>query len=364
MPDYKIISGDSHIVEPPDLWTKGIEARFRARAPRIERKVGGYRGVESDWWVADGADIQAYGDIAQAGVRYDQPEEITRSGKWEDVPESAYNPDKMVAALEIDDVWGAIIQPAQGLFWYRLPDSDLLSAVCRAWNNYVADFCQHYPKRLRGIAMINLDDVEEGCRELERCASIGVGGAFIPVYPLPDRPYNHPIYDRFWWTAQDLGLPLLLHIATTRPGVPGCEFTANREDLTGAGFSTASHWVQYSLAAMVFAGVFDRYPGLKVGSVEFETSWVPHLLRRMDFTYAERLELTHGYRSKRGLCPSEQWHENMFIEFMEDDEGIQMRHMIGVDNMVWGNDFPHSESTWPRSMDFLDRVFQGSPEEE
>ena len=68
--------------------------------------------------------------------------------------------------------------------------------------------------------------------------------------------------------------------------------------------------------------------------------------------------------SKRGLCPSEQWHENMFIEFMEDDEGIQMRHMIGVDNMVWGNDFPHSESTWPRSMDFLDRVFQGSPEEE
>jgi predicted TIM-barrel fold metal-dependent hydrolase len=71
-----------------------------------------------------------------------------------------------------------------------------------------------------------------------------------------------------------------------------------------------------------------------------------------------------GWRSKQGFLPTDYWHQNFFVEFMEDDAGIQMRHLIGVDNMLWGNDFPHAESTWPQSMQFLDRIFQGVPDEE
>ena len=157
-------------------------------------------------------------------------------------------------------------------------------------------------------------------------------------------------------------MPLLLHIGTPRGGVPGCEFTMNLGELTGAGRSTTDYWVRYSLSAMIFAGVFDRYPKLRVGSVEHEAAWIPHWLKQMDFTYRERPVFTKGWRSKDGLLPSDYWRRNMFVEFMEDDLGVQLRERIGVDTMLWGSDFPHAESTWPKSRDFLDRMFAGVPE--
>jgi predicted TIM-barrel fold metal-dependent hydrolase len=258
-------------------------------------------------------------------------------------------------------VWGSVLQPSQGLFWYRLPDSALLSEICRVYNDWIADFCLANPARLKGIAMLNVDDVEDGCRELERVADLGLVGAFIPVAPHPERPYRHPIYDRFWWTAQECNIPLLLHIGTPRGGVPGCEFTMDLGELTGAGRSTTDYWVRYSLGAMLFAGVFDRYPRLKIGSVEHETAWIPHWLKQMDFTYLERPVFTKGWRSREGMLPSEYWRRNMFVEFMEDDLGIQLREHIGVENMLWGSDYPHAESTWPRSQEFISRIFKDAP---
>ena len=93
-------------------------------------------------------------------------------------------------------------------------------------------------------------------------------------------------------------------------------------------------------------------------------AWIPHWLKQMDFTYRERPVFTKGWRSREGMLPSDYWHRNMFVEFMEDDLGVQLRDVIGVNNMLWGNDFPHAESTWPRSREFLDRIFAGVPEED
>jgi predicted TIM-barrel fold metal-dependent hydrolase len=264
----------------------------------------------------------------------------------------------------MDGVWGACLQPSQGLFWYRLPDSELLTALCAAYNNWIADFCHAAPSRLKGIGMLNVDDIDAACQELERCVELGLVGAFLPVYPLPDRPYRHPIYDRLWWTAQDLEMPLLLHIGTPRGGIPGCEFTMDINELTAAGLVNSDYWIRYSLTAMIFAGVFERYPRVRVGSVEHETAWIPHWLKQMDFTYRERPTLTRGWKSRQGLLPSDYWHRNMFVEFMEDDYGVRLRDVIGVDNLLWGNDFPHAESTWPRSRAFLGRILAGVPEVE
>ena len=359
MADYKLISADSHIVEPPDLYTSRIEPRFRDRAPRLERRKTA-RGSEYDAWFYDDQQVGTLGAVIQAGQRFEDPSQIDFLGVWEGVRKAAYEPAAMLEELELDGVWGACLQPSQGLFWYRLPDSAMLSAICKAYNDWIADFCKPCPERLKGIAMLNVDDVDEACQELERCAQLGLVGAFIPVYPLPDRPYRHAIYERLWWTAQDLDIPLLLHIATNRGGIPGCEFTMNIEELTAAGRSTTDHWVRYSLTAMIFAGVFDRYPRLKVGSVEHEMAWIPHWLKQMDFTYRERPVFTKGWQSRSGMLPSDYWHRNMFVEFMEDDIGVQLRHIIGADNMLWGNDFPHAESTWPQSQEFLDRLFAGA----
>jgi predicted TIM-barrel fold metal-dependent hydrolase len=356
MAAYQLISADCHIVEPPDMFISRIEPKFRDRVPRMERHRT-RTGREYDAWYIDGVRAGTVGSVIQAGKRFEDPSQIDFLGLWEDVRKAAYDPHAMIKELEIDGVWGACLQPSQGLFWYRIPDSALLSAICRVYNDWIADFCKPYPDRLRGIGCLNVDDVHEACQELERCAKLGLVGVFIPVYPLPDQPYRHPIYERLWWTAQDLDIPLLLHIGTTRGGIPGCEFTMNINDLTAVGLSTSDHWVRSSLTALIFAGVFDRYPRLKMGSVEHETAWIPHWLQQMDFIYRERPTLTNRWKSREGMLPSDYWRRNMFAEFMEDAIGIHLRDIIGVDNLVWGNDFPHAESTWPKSREFLDRIF-------
>src|SRR6266851_4405660 len=361
MAEYKLISADSHIVEPPDMYAGRIAPKFRDRAPKMERRKTP-TGREYDAWVIDGLQVGTLGAVMQAGQRFEDPSQIDFLGVWEDVRPAAYDPHAMIKENELDGVRGACLQPSQGLFWYRIPDSELLSAICRAYNDWIADFCRADPDRLKGIAMLNVDEVDEACQELERCATLGLVGAFIPVSPLADRPYRHPIYERLWWTAQDLNVPLLLHIGTPRGGIPGCEFTMDVNALTVAGLVNSDYWLRYSLTAMIFAGVFDRYPRLRVGSVEHETAWIPHWLTQMDLTYRERPTLTRGWKSRQGLLPSDYWHRNMFVEFMEDAYGVRLRDVIGVDNMLWGNDFPHAESTWPQSRAFLDRIFTGVPE--
>ena len=363
MAEYKLISADSHIVEPPDMYSSRIDPKFRDRAPKMERRKT-ESGRQYDAWMINGMQVGTLGAVMQAGQRFEDPSQIVFLGVWEDVRKGGYDARSMIVENEEDGVWGSCLQPSQGLFWYRLPDSGLLTEICRVYNDWITDFCKPYPERLKGIAMLNVDDVEEGCRELERAKKLGLVGAFIPVSPLPDKPYRDPAYDRLWATAQDNEMPLLLHIATNRAGVPGCEFTINVGELTGAGRSTTDHWVRYSLSAMVFAGVFDSFPRLKVGSVEHETAWIPHWLKQMDFTYRERPVFTKGWKSQSGMLPSDYWRRNMFVEFMEDDLGVELRQHIGVDNMLWGSDFPHAESTWPKSQDFLGRIFAGVPEED
>src|SRR6266576_2345921 len=310
---YKLISADSHIVEPPDLYSSRFEPKLRERAPRMERHKTP-AGREFDAWMLDGMQVGTL---------------------------------------------GAVLQPSQGLFWYRIRDGKLLSEICRVYNDWIADFCKPYPDRLKGIAMLNVDDVDDACQELERCAKLGLVGAFIPVAPLPEFPYRHPIYERLWWTAQDLNQPLLLHISTPRFGVPANEFTTDSTEMTASGRSTTDYWVRYSMGAMLFAGVFDRYPRLKIGSVEHEASWIPHWLKQMDFVYTERPVFTKGWKSREGLLPSEYWRRNMFVEFMEDDIGVKLRDYIGVETMLWGSDYPHAEATFPRSQQFLARMFDG-----
>jgi predicted TIM-barrel fold metal-dependent hydrolase len=114
---------------------------------------------------------------------------------------------------------------------------------------------------------------------------------------------------------------------------------------------------------MIFSGVFERYPDLKLAIVEFELAWVPHLLSSMDYTYRERHEEAL-YRFKDGMRPSDFFHRNVFLSFQEDAIGIRLRDIIGVDNMMWGSDYPHSESTFPQSRQILSQILAGVPEDE
>ena len=363
MSNYRVISSDNHVFEPADLWATRGEAKFRDRAPRIVHLEGVEGVANGDWWFCDGRKVVGAFAGAQTGVRFEEPEKLSMDSSIEDVRPGGYIPEEHIKDMDIDGIDVSIVYPTVGLLLYSVPDSELLTSTFRTYNDWVGEFCSAIPKRLKGIAMLNIDDVQEGVRELERCAKSGFVGAMITVYPPEERSYDKPEYEPLWAAAQDLAMPLSLHIGTNRPG-PGQAF-ADLDSATAAFVSNVDHWVRMSLANMIFSGVFERYPKLQVGSVEMELSWVPHFLDRMDYNYTQRAqEFSDAYRFKQGALPSDFFHSNVFLGFQEDALGIRDRHIIGVDQLLWGGDYPHQESTFPRSRQIIEEILVDCTDEE
>ena len=351
-----VLSSDSHVFEPPDLWTTRIDAAFRDRAPRIQRMDGADQIVIEADQVLSGIGL-----ISNAGARFEAPETISGRARFEDVHRGGYDPHQHLADMRLDGIAGEVLYPSQGLFYFRVKDPALMSAIFRTYNEWLAEFCATDRARLKGIAMINLDDVGEGIKELERTARLGLAGAMISEYPLEERRYDQPEYEPFWAAAQALGMPLSLHTATRRQGrIRGAPGKTLRDASSRA---TKVIGPATSLCDMIFSGVFERYPRLIVAVVEFELSWAPYLLDQMDYTYRERHEEAI-YRFKDGLRPRDFFHRNVVLSFQEDAVGIRLRDLIGVDNMMWGSDYPHSESTFPQSRKILAEILAGVPDDE
>ena len=178
MSSYQVISSDSHVVEPEDLWTTRVEPMFRERAPRIVRDEGGF-----DYWYCDGRKLMAAGIGGQVGKRFDEPETLTIDSVYEEARPGGYIPEEHIKDLDTDGVDVSMVYPTVGLVLYGVPDSDLLTEIFRAYNDWLAEFCKPFPNRLKGIAMINVDDVQSGVKELERCSKMGLAGGMITVYP-------------------------------------------------------------------------------------------------------------------------------------------------------------------------------------
>ena len=193
----------------------------------------------------------------------------------------------------------------------------------------------------------------------------GFIGATIPSYNLR-LPYSSPEFDLLWAAAQDLDMPLSLHIATPRPeaGVVWDHLATDSFAFANHLLANGDHWVRLSFYDMIQTGVFDRFPKLMVGSVEHELNWVPYFLERMDYDYNERATGRQGYRIMNEMLPSDVFHSNCFVDFQEDALGIKHRDIIGVDNILWGSDYPHTESTWPRSRQFIESTLAECTEEE
>ena len=359
MADYRVISSDSHVAEPDDLWTTRAESKFRGRAPHIEHLE------EGDFWFCDGVRI---GSMSASGVnlglRFDQREKLRiEQIRVEESRPGGYIPEEHVKDMDIDGVDVSILYPTVGLFQFRVPDSDLLTSCFRTYNDWLAEFCKPFPQRLKGIAMLNIDDVGQSVKELERCAKMGLAGGMMTVYPSSGQGYYLPKYDRLWAAAQDLGMPIGMHQLTERPGQESGENTG-RTFMRASIPTNTDHWIRMSISDMIFTGVFERFPKLQIGAVEFELSWAPHFLERMDFNYDERSARNEFHRFKNDMFPSDFFHRNVFLGFQEDGLGIKLRDMIGVDQILWGSDYPHTESTFPRSRQVLEEILVDCSEDE
>ena len=356
MSSYRILSSDDHVYEPVDLWTTRMEPAYRDRGPRVQRIEDG-----TDYWFCDGQQMTSVIGGTLVGVRFEDTDKLILGDVKENITLGGFIPEEHVKDMAIDGIDVSILYATAALMFYETPDSDLLTEICRCYNNWVAEFCGSYPKQLKGIAALNTDDVDSAIRELERCAHLGLAGAMISVHPHQDRSYDSPIYEPFWAAAESIGMPLSLHVTSNRPG-PGQMFFVGTAK--PAVFVEVGHWMRMSLAHMIFSGVFERHPKLQVGSVEHELAWVPHFLERSDYTYTQRVAGPDWHRFSEDMLPGDYFHRNVFVSFQEDAVGIQMRNLIGVDNMLWGSDYPHAESTFPKSREILEDILSDCSEED
>jgi predicted TIM-barrel fold metal-dependent hydrolase len=351
-----LLSSDSHIVEPPDLW-KGREGSLGDRMPRVVSLADG------DWWFVDNRKTMSFLGI-QTGQRFEnEPEKLRTSGAFEQVRPAAYEPAAYVKENESDGIYGSVIYPSQGLVLFSVPVSDVVTQAMKGYNDWIAEFCRSQPARMKGLAMVNLDDIDDAVSELQRCRALGLAGALVTVAPPRWQPFRSDAYDRFWAAAQDLDMPLSLHTATERgdPRVGDAAFVLDVKAVPPAAFINKDYAIRQAFAELIFAGVFERHPKLRVGSVEHELSWIPYFLGQMDYTYTQRPRRGPEWKRFRdpNALPSDFFRRHAFASFQEDDVAMRVRDVIGVSGLMWGSDYPHTESTFPRSRQILARVLRG-----
>ena len=354
--DVTLISTDSHVIEPPDLWTERIDPAYADRAPRLVPEDDG------DWWYADGFRLQSVTGGTDAGVRFQDQTKLRMAARMDEVRKGAYEPDAKLVDMDIDGVDREVVYTTIGLRLWRVPDAGYVRATFRAYNQWIAEFCTAAPARLAGVALVLTDDIDDAVTDLRDAAAMGLKGAQITVYPGDGRPYDHPGYEPLWAAAAELHMPLSLHIGSNR--LVGAPVQDTKFLVKPSQYVTASHWVEVSIADMTFSGVFERHPELMIVSLEHEAAWAAHFVNLMDYTYTQRARRAAWHRFKDDTLPSDFFRSNVFISFQEDPLALPLRSSIGVGNLVWGSDYPHHETTFPHSREVLDDVFAGVPDDE
>jgi predicted TIM-barrel fold metal-dependent hydrolase len=334
---HPIISADSHITETPTTYLDNIEPAFRERAPRIQSTEAG-----DVFWI-DGMKIPVpLGIVAAAGK---PAEQIRMMGtRFEDLHRGGWDPHARLADQDRDGVAAEVIYPTVGMAICNHRDLDYKKACFDAYNRWIAEYCAAAPTRLLGAGQTAMRTPAEGIADLERIKALGLRGVMLPGHPGVE-DYDWAAYDEFWEAAVELGLPLSFHILTTRDSAP------TRGPRMNA-FLAVIRGCQDIMGTLVLGGVFERHPKLKVVCVEADAGWVPHYMYRMDHAFKRhRNWLPPGQELSK--LPSEYFAEHIYVTFQDDWVAFKTANLMNWRRLMWANDFPHSDSTWPWSQDLL-----------
>ena len=364
MASMHIISADSHMLEPGDLWVERVDDKFKDRAPRVLPNQG-RTGVSL---TAPGIRPFPVSSLSAAGRSGEELKKHFGSG-YEAVRPSGWDPVERIKDQDIDGVEAEVLYTSLGMPLFGLQDAELQRDCFRAYNDWLAEFCSHNPARLVGIALISLEDVGEGTKELERCRKRGLRGAMIWGYAPHGRPYSSKAYDPFWAAAAELEMPLSMHVITAGGASPVSRAAKDigESDADSPGISTIGYYmfmpsdVQQSLLTIVMSGVLDRHPRLTLVSAENDTGWLPHFMYRLDHAY-EKFWALSGMRHFE-MKPSDYLRRQLWATFQDDPIGPATYKFFGTDNYMWASDFPHTDSTWPNSREVIQRDFAEVPEE-
>jgi len=352
--DYRIISADSHTVEPPDLWEKWLERKYLDTAPKlVDDGDGGHA------WIYMGAKTpEPLGLVTCVGTH---PEELKWTGAryGSTIHPSCYEGAARLEVMDVDGVDAEMLYPPQRamLTFMKNQDRDAHLAGIRAYNRWLGEsFCAPDPDRLIGIFQMPNVGIETAVAELERAKKEGFRGVALSAWPSGGdnlRPEDDP----FWDAAAELDVPVSIHLLLAAQQQ---KMGASNKGSVAIGAS-AFMYTMPILVEMIFQGVFDRFPKLRLALVEVGVGWIPHFLEMVDDRYWRN---RHWTKTNVKKVPSEYFHDHCLATFIVDRAGIAIRHLVGVENMAWSTDFPHHGNDWPYSRRTIDSLFADVPAEE
>jgi predicted TIM-barrel fold metal-dependent hydrolase len=342
-----IISADSHVFEPVNLWQTRLDRKYRERGPQF---VPNYQGKAGTWFVCDGAVPRSVASIAAVGI---PKEELVKfsSAHYQDLRPGGYDPAARLKDQDADGVAGEVLYATYAMGLYLIRDAELQEAVFNAYNEWMVELVSHAPGRLVGLALISVFNVEHAVRELERWVKRGLRGAMIAAVPPEGTEYSHALYDPLWSAAEAMGVPISIHTLTSNRN---SSFRFPRG--TAPGYPESPIEVMLTLGEILTSPLLDRHPRLKLVIAEADTGWMPWMLARLD-RGQERYARQNGVHTE--LKPSEYFHRNVSAAFIMDRVGVYTREFMGVDNLMWSSDYPHTDSTWPRSRQSIEHDFAG-----
>jgi predicted TIM-barrel fold metal-dependent hydrolase len=335
---YFIISADAHVNEPADLWRQRLDRRYHDRLPRV---ITDDKGVQ--WRVSEGhrPDRLRLSDL--------EGEDAVRARAGAD-------PVQRLADMDADGIDAEVLFPNKGLSMWATPDPVFAMAQCRAYNDWAWETFGPYNHRMSPAAAIATGDLEGSLAEVARVARLGFRLLTLPCKPIwgghdvEHANYNLPVFDPLWALVQETGLPITFHVSTGR------DPRASRGN-GGAVVNYVSHSLAPTIepvANLCASGVLERFPRLRFATIEAGIGWLPWLLTAMDEAYRKH----HFWvRPKLAKLPSEYFRLHGMASFQEDPPGLDLaeRYRL-VDNLMWGNDYPHHEGTWPHSAEAIERT--------
>ena len=303
----QIISADSHVLEQTEtLWIDGLPAAYRDDAPRLFLDQNGKMAFGSDRMPARAvsqAEFWSAGSTASPEELINRPSSSGRPGGWD--------PAERRKDLALDGVVAEVLYPSLALALFGIRDAGFQEACMTVYNDWLAEYVSYDPKRYVGLGLVSCYDADRAVAELQRIKRAGLGGALIWTEAPDDLSYLGHHHDPIWETAQQLDMPISLHIGT------GAKDAGHFEP--GRSLYMRSMFTHFellrALPELIFTGVFDRYPKLKIILCEYGLEWFPAFIKRADRAH-ERYASTEAVKLE--LRPSEYFLRNIWMTFIRD----------------------------------------------
>lgn len=339
---YFLLSADCHVVEPPDLWEKRVDAAFRHRLPRQEVDEQGVK-----WQVIEGHRPTRIADIKLEG------EDLERSKA------GSRDPDERLRDHARDGIDAELIYPTFGLMMWASPDVELHKQMSRVYNDWAAEVFRDHMDRMAPAGTIAPLDIEWSVQEIHRLKELGFKHVMFPVQPGKNEKgrllgYNLPMFDPLYAAMEEVSLPISFHVGTGKdPRTSGGDGGAVINYVWNALTPAIEPVVQ-----LCSSGALERHPSLRFVTVEAGIGWIPWTMHVMDEAYHKH----HMWAfPKLSMLPSEYWKRQGFATFQDDPIGMELLDRMGPDRLMWGNDYPHHEGTWPHSDEAIERTMGHLP---